>query len=437
MLRVIAATALAAALAGCTVHEPCADGTVLVALTLADGAAQADELVVDVALDGGAPRETSLAHAPGSAAGNVVVQFPSGYPHGHTVTVGVTARAAGAELGRGSVAVALSAGCEAVALTIAQYGADDLGADLADAGADLAPPADLARCVPTTESCFNGVDDDCDGLIDCDDPDCTTVAVCVPPVTAPYVVGSTLDDPKSLCPTSYSKLSVINSGLTDPGCSMGGCSCSMVCQAQVYNFFGGGCPSTDNEQSLSVVYNTMCQSWTNWNNTVDVHELATPLSCTASGTTTAGTPTWASSKEFCSTAAHGGGCSNGGWCVPVTPGGKCELADGAHTCDSGYDAVSGPWYTGIDDTRSCSCTCGAPTGNCGTTVTLYTDSSCNGGATPFTATGSNNINCSVGGGPFLSGKINVSPTTNACGAAGYYEGGAATGTGLQTLCCAP
>ena len=101
MLRVIALGALAA-LAGCTVKESCADGTVLVALTLNGDSAQADELVVDIALDGDAPRESTLTHAPGVAGGNVVVKFPSGYPRGHTVAVTVTARVAGVVAGSGA-----------------------------------------------------------------------------------------------------------------------------------------------------------------------------------------------------------------------------------------------------------------------------------------------------------------------------------------------
>jgi hypothetical protein len=296
----------------------------------------------------------------------------------------------------------------------------------------------MAECAPTAESCFNGVDDDCDGLIDCADPDCVTIAVCVPPVTAPFVVGSTLDDPMSLCPAAYSKLEVIHSGPNDPGCtmlppSMGGCDCSMVCHTQVRYFFSG-CPNTDNENQLAVVQNTGCASWSTWNNTLDVEGLATPLSCTVSGTTTKIGATWAKSKEFCSTTQHGGGCSGGNWCVPATPGPSCEVAAGAQTCDPGYNAVTGPWYTDVDDTRSCQCQCGAPTGSCGTTVTLYSDNGCTSGATSFSAAGANNINCGVGG-TFHSGKINVAPA--ACGTPIVHEAGGLAGTGQQTLCCVP
>jgi len=42
---------------------------------------------------------------------------------------------------------------------------------------EVAQWLDPSGCVPTTEDCSNGIDDDCDGLVDGDDPDCP---ICVP-----------------------------------------------------------------------------------------------------------------------------------------------------------------------------------------------------------------------------------------------------------------
>ena len=438
MLRIATLGALLA-LSGCTVADRCAGGTVLVAVTLSGGAADADQLVVDVALDGDPPHESTLAHQPGSAAGNVVVKFPSGYPRGHTVAIAVSARAAGVELGSESVAVQLGDGCEAIALEVAPALAGDGGGDLGDGGGDLAavdmtPAPDLAHCVPVAENCFNGVDDDCDGHVDCDDSDCTAVAVCVPDVTGSFAVGTTLD-PVSLCPQSYSSLEVVMSGLTAaPNCSTG-CTCGVTCFTQLYNF-NSNCPDTDNENQFSLTDNVSCHTWpaTSWNGTLDVHELATPASCQKGGAGVVPTSSWAAQKRFCAASVQGTGCAAGNICVPVTPGPKCEIAAGAQTCDPGYNAVSGPWYTGLTDTRSCNCSCGAPTGNCGTTVTLYSDTACAAGGTSFAATAQNNFFCTAGG-SFRSSRIAAAPT---CGAPVYNpESGALTPTGAQTLCCAP
>ena len=440
MLRIAALTGLAA-LAGCTVTDSCADGSVLVALTLSGSSAGADELVVDITLDGGTPRESSLTHVPGSATGNVVVQFPAGYPRGHRVDVDVAARVAGVVVGTGSGSVTLSSGCAALPLTVTAAtlddgGADDLAADDLASPPDLTPPADLAKCVPTTENCFNGVDDDCDGHIDCDDSDCTTIAVCVPPVTGSFVVGTTLAT-ASLCPQSYTSLEVIDSGLTAaPNCSTG-CSCGMTCQTQIGHFNNAAnCPNTDDENQLAVLTNTGCASWNQWNGAYDVHMLFTPPTCQAGGTPLLPTASWAASKRVCSTATIGGGCSGGNLCVPITPGPNCEVTAGSQACDPGYNAVAGPWYTAYTDTRVCSCSCGAPTsGSCGSSVTLYTDASCSAGALTTSAAASNNFNCSTGATSYFSGKIAITAPT--CGSPIYNEQGQLTPTGPQTLCCVP
>jgi hypothetical protein len=443
MLRVIALTSLAALAAGCTVNDACANDTVLIALTLEGITTQADELDVVIVIDNGAPHESFVAHTPDLAAGNIVVKFPSGYPLGHTVSYAVVARAAGAELGEAAGSIALGDACEAVRLTIAPGGVDAGSDDLASGDdlstpPDLTPPADLAQCVPTTENCFNGIDDDCDGHIDCDDPDCpSTVAVCVPAVTAPFVVGTTLNQ-ISLCPGSYTPFTpLINSGLTSAANCSSGCNCTTTCFTSLYHFGNmSNCPNTDNENSFSQVDNTSCHSWSaaTWDKTIDVHQLSTPATCTQNGTPTKPPVSWASTVRLCTTTLGGGGCTAGNICAPVTPGPKCEVAAGAHSCDPGYTNMSS-WYTDYNDARVCSCSCGAPSGSCGSTVTLYTDSGCNNGAASFTASGANNINCNTGATTYLSGKILAAPT---CGLPTYNPPtGSLTGTGLQTLCCAP
>jgi hypothetical protein len=37
-----------------------------------------------------------------------------------------------------------------------------------------------SECIPVPEDCGNGLDDDCDGLVDCRDPDCAAVPACIP-----------------------------------------------------------------------------------------------------------------------------------------------------------------------------------------------------------------------------------------------------------------
>jgi hypothetical protein len=44
------------------------------------------------------------------------------------------------------------------------------------------PVPDCGTCVPTPEVCDDGIDNDCDELADCSDPDCATAPSCNPPV---------------------------------------------------------------------------------------------------------------------------------------------------------------------------------------------------------------------------------------------------------------
>ena len=53
-----------------------------------------------------------------------------------------------------------------------------------------AAPEVIPGCVPRTEDCYNGADDDCDGLADCANPDCVPTTICVPRPYGP--VGTTI-----------------------------------------------------------------------------------------------------------------------------------------------------------------------------------------------------------------------------------------------------
>ncbi|MGR3311284.1 MAG: MopE-related protein [Candidatus Brocadiales bacterium] len=93
---------------------------------------------------------------------------------------------------------------------------------------DLDCECESACAQPTETSCTNGVDDDCDGLTDCDDPDCRCDIVCVPPTTETDCTNRIDDDcdgfvdcndtdcpPSSICPEDVEI--ICNDGLDNDG----------------------------------------------------------------------------------------------------------------------------------------------------------------------------------------------------------------------------
>src|SRR5262249_47888624 len=155
------------------------------------------------------------------------------------VAVVVNAYAGGALVGTGNASATLVSGCQATTLTVSPTGDDvtdmammtpgDADTDVDDLASpadlsqppvqDMVTPADLVCRGGGVELCFNGVDDDCDGHIDCDDPDCAPVAVCVPPVTAPFSYG-TQEAKGATCPTNTTGTPIYqNSDPTGGGCN--------------------------------------------------------------------------------------------------------------------------------------------------------------------------------------------------------------------------
>jgi hypothetical protein len=446
------ALALALALGGCSpIADRCHDDTLLVSVTLDDASAAADSFDVSISIDGAASVQTTVAHTPGAAAGNLVVTFPHGYPRGHTVAVDVEALVAGNVVGSGSASKPLVGACEVAPLSIAAATAGDLGvadlatADLAGGAADLSPPPDMV-CVPTAESgnaCFDGIDNDSDGHIDCDDPDCT-MAQCVPTPSAGFALGITVLQ-SSFCPGMFDPQEVINSGLTNGGTdcyatTMGGtCSCAgqMMCFGNLDSYSSGGNVCANDSETVSV--DATCRNW--GTNTTSTGVIAEGINAAGGQCIKAGAPAksaamWTTSDRFCKATSIGGGCPAGNTCVPKLSVQTCELSDGNVACDSGYTASGGPWYADFTDGRVCSCACGSASGGaCGNTYAIYTSNDCSG--TPAVTVAPLGSSCNIAGATLHSKKI-INTTSPTCpGGATATVSGTLAGTGPKTLCCRP
>ncbi len=180
----VAATLMAAlALAGCTKTRACKSGTVLLALTLDSMSQAADQLEISASVGSGT-LTTTVAHSP-SASGSLELDFAAGYPANQSLTLTVTAVAAGQTVGSGTLGpVQLPSGCAHFSLHVSDGVVGDGGGttgDLGDAGAgsdmsgnvaNACSPMGTVRCKPTDHS-FQQV---CDATLQWKDSPCPSVA---------------------------------------------------------------------------------------------------------------------------------------------------------------------------------------------------------------------------------------------------------------------
>ncbi len=105
--------------AACEQLRPCRELTLLVTVTFPGAIAAADALELDVSIDAAAPKTNAFMRTPGPTSGTVEIDFPNGYPEGHTVTLTCTATQSGALVGTGTATLVLPPTCATVPLTLA------------------------------------------------------------------------------------------------------------------------------------------------------------------------------------------------------------------------------------------------------------------------------------------------------------------------------
>lgn len=288
------------------------------------------------------------------------------------------------------------------------------------------------------ESCFNGVDDDCNGLTDCADPACTPSTTCVP--SAPSAIGVQVAE-TAACPAMYGTPTQLYGGLTEVD-TCTGCDCnnvgSMNCSVAISRFNNGtDCMADVNYTFIgNMNMQTSCLSS---GGAIRLHfdKIVRQPACGAPhGTGTAAQPTWTSKARFCSTTSQGGGCNGGQVCVPASGGKACFISMGSVNCPAGYTART-TWYTGYGGTRTCSCTCGNPTGGGCQAVAVrgWKDDFCTD--SPFTRSlpteTATDIQCNA---IFVGFNFVGMPAAPTCSLMTQFNGGHMA-QGQMTLCCLP
>jgi hypothetical protein len=237
-----------------------------------------------------------------------------------------------------------------------------------------------------TENCFNGVDDDCDGLVDCaDTTDCpSSVAVCVPAQSGAAYGTVLAGSPEPACPQATAAQLVYgdfnNANNTCVGCTS---SASGTARVEVFSDSGTMCTASQQHTPAGTFTGSQCTSITTFETASFV---LAGVSCSAPTGTPQKAPAGITEKEFCASPSVGGGCPAGNVCAPaVGSNNTCILVDAATNCSStSYPQLvaptSGTWYPGFADNRQCPASCtGATTFS---SVLIYgyqgTDTSCSG-----------------------------------------------------------
>jgi hypothetical protein len=364
-----------------------------------------------------------------------------------------------------------------------------LGSSCASACAsngDCAPNFECAsapNCTRVPEAnCLNGVDDNGDGLADCQDPTCLNAQVeCVDDPASASAIGYVSSN--TTCDAGYAPTTLNGS----PGPNSGACSSACTCTP----------PVSQHAMSLDdYPLNTSCSS-THGSNAFTLYSNATFRICiyayapgiqtdsilivsqsgdslvsacstsNLSGTTTPPAAMWGNTRSFCGVTSKNGTCPVGKSCVWKQAQKHCALYGTATACSGAYSA-SGAWFTAFGaDNRTCTA-CNAlgctATPQTLSSVTIYPHSTtCPAGGSQYLANTINTIgiswpnangSCYTGGAPAAcshnfcwdgpsttletftassswsggSCSINSSPV---------ITGGAVAGTGAQTTCCEP
>jgi hypothetical protein len=488
-LSVAAALALAS---GCTSTNACKDGTLLVAVNFDSSSGAADALVVNVTADGDAPRTSTLAHSPGMIDGSVEIDFPT-YTAGKNVQVTFTATKGGVTVGTGTGSVALASGCSTLSVKVGSSdggvdsgtgagggtgtggrggsdasgaggsatGGSGAGGSPIDAPVDM--PKDMGCVFQSAEDCFNGIDDDCNGLTDCQDPACNPTAECVPAAGA-FQPGIEAN-PTDTCPPHFTGgETAMNSGLSVPTGGCTGCSCNAktTCSIGVYSYASVNACNADTSLTGGTLVGQLfsdtvtCQADSTGALNAPAFRIGnftkTDSACTPSGTGAVPATTWNMQKKFCAANAVGAGCSPGYVCAPKRPAlsDHCVRGDGSLTCPAGYTAVGSGWFKGVTDTRACgACTCGTQTpGACNASLNFwpannmcptnyFTNTSINRapGTKSCCALACAAASCPATGGVACGDWGFTSPPQQASCPPSSAISGTATGSEPETLCC--
>jgi hypothetical protein len=213
-----------------------------------------------------------------------------------------------------------------------------------------------APCGTDEGSCLDGLDDDCDDLIDCADPDCVDYTC------ATFPRGSRPVKPVAAPGDCEGELTVLD--VAD--CSACGCTPDDVgtCTHEVLLYDNAACAGAPIDQQVVPTGADACDETpataAGASETIGASAIALGLgdaSCSADGATAP-----AASAYFCA-AQPGGGCEGDQVCVPDA-GLSCALLAGDVACPSPFDQKT--LVRERNGATTCDCDCASGTQTCPT-----------------------------------------------------------------------
>ncbi|MFS8066163.1 MAG: hypothetical protein ACMG6S_07305, partial [Byssovorax sp.] len=255
-------------------------------------------------------------------------------------------------------------------------------------------------CAPIAEICNDGIDNDCDDLIDCADPQCTDAAgyACSPAAPQGWAVVAFTSDTAAPCPTGYGDSTEVTTAPTSGDqctCTCGAAPATLCYQAPLKIQFGhtscggniftlpatGGCDPIGGNigHTQTTPYNNATAS----PNVPKVACAATPV-----------LPALQASKGVsCAPSAAGGkGCDGDSVCLPrVDAAGWCIQSSGDVACpDPSFTHRQVVHAKGdVDDERACGdCSCTSNATKCTDgKFTSFTSDQCSGPGVSVTVNG--------------------------------------------------
>ena len=244
-------------------------------------------------------------------------------------------------------------------------------------------------CASSTEICDDGIDNNCDGKADCEDPQCTgptTGRECVAPPPTGWTLVAFMPGNTATCPAGYDELAKVAEAPTSTDTH---CACACDCTGLQNNpcvhgtltgVIGNNCMAFNASLTVTGGCDAIGQKLGYYKSIK-----ATPLGVNpidlAGKPTLPGTQPGSSGITCTPTASKAGGCMANQACLPKAASGLCIQRPGDMACPPGplmKRRIVGAVGSATDDQRTCdACTCTSSAASCANpTFSGYTDDSC-------------------------------------------------------------